>query len=187
MIFNTNFRLNYYLSEFNELHYHFTNIVTYSILITTFYYTIKTIFKNEHVTEDFYLRATLLFLVHPVHVETVSSLVGRADLLSCLFGFLALTSYVNNYLVANALFVICAVLCKETGIAILGVCFCRDIVHGKYRKTQWRLVYLMALLVGIVAARFTVMQFTVPKFQEGDNPAAFHPSLWIRVSIFFKV
>ena len=72
--------------------------------------------------------ASLLFLVHPVHVEAVTGLVGRAELLSAMFVLLGITRWLNHlrdrketddpsYFGNTALFV-GAVLSKETGFAL---------------------------------------------------------------------
>ena len=38
----------------------------------------------------------LLFAVHPVHCEAVAGVVGRADLLACIFALATLLSYINT-------------------------------------------------------------------------------------------
>ena len=77
------------------------------------------------------LTATLsgaLFALHPVHVESVSSIVGRSELLCTLFMLLALLCYkhrqYSDFAVATAL----AVLCKETGLTVLGVALAYDVL-----------------------------------------------------------
>ncbi len=79
--------------------------------------------------------AALLFAVHPVHVEAVTGIVGRAELLSSIFFLLALLSYkraslslLNKSLFACALFVTLATFSKEQGITVLGVCFIYEVL-----------------------------------------------------------
>ena len=72
--------------------------------------------------------STLLFAVHPVHVEAVSGVVGRADILAAITFFLAFLSY-NKTLTSQRfsfmfflLTVILAgisMLCKENGVTVL--------------------------------------------------------------------
>jgi hypothetical protein len=45
---------------------------------------------------------TILFTVHPVHVEAVASIVGRADALCGLFYFLALFCYTLSVRISRA-------------------------------------------------------------------------------------
>lgn len=84
------------------------------------------------------LVAALLFAVHPVHTEAVTSIVGRAELLSALFGMLALVATLAAMastrpgwdtlaLVAFG----AAVFSKESGITILPlVTLCRAAHRG---------------------------------------------------------
>ena len=70
--------------------------------------------------------AALLHAIHPVHVGTVSALVGRADLLCAVFGLLALLAWVSwrtrGGVVALPLGLLClllALLSKEVALAFL--------------------------------------------------------------------
>jgi hypothetical protein len=74
---------------------------------------------------------TLLFCFHPVHVEAVSSVVGRADSLCCLFYLGALIAYTIvmrekgalRWLHLSAAFILAlfASLSKEIGVTVFGV------------------------------------------------------------------
>lgn len=72
--------------------------------------------------------STLLFAVHPVHVEAVSGVVGRADLLAAITFFLAFLSYhksitserCNNiFFLATVILAGISMLCKENGVTVL--------------------------------------------------------------------
>ena len=79
--------------------------------------------------------ATLLFLAHPVHVEAVTGLVGRAELICALFVMMALyvwfsiltNSATANFIVASTKFIFCillfylSVFSKETGFTLVGL------------------------------------------------------------------
>ena len=74
--------------------------------------------------------AAIFFAVHPVHVEAVQNIVGRAELLMSLFylsGFLSYCTCSSRGRPAAAvalalLFALCATLCKETGITLPALC-----------------------------------------------------------------
>ena len=88
------------------------------------------------------LLAGMLFAVHPVHVEAVTGVVGRAELLCALFCFLATAAYracvaasldgrLLAQLVLGIAFVVCfgaAVLSKETGVTLLGILGTHELV-----------------------------------------------------------
>lgn len=68
--------------------------------------------------------STVLFAVHPVHVEAVSGVVGRADLLAAITFFLAINNYHKSltnerYLFATVIFAGISMLCKENGVTVL--------------------------------------------------------------------
>lgn len=71
--------------------------------------------------------AVILFAVHPVHVEAVAGIVGRAELMCCVFYLLALRTFFDmrkqqktatQYLKLFA-FTAAALLSKEIGVTVL--------------------------------------------------------------------
>lgn len=74
--------------------------------------------------------AALLFSVHPIHIESVSGIVGRADVLAAILFFLAFLMYHKAiisstklshmiYLISTVLLSGVSMLCKENGITVL--------------------------------------------------------------------
>lgn len=116
-----------YLSnmKLNAFHFHFTNVVLYTISCNLLLLTFETILQKAKYKEVAYL-GTLLYTVHPVHTESVSALVGRADVLSSILFFVSFLLY-HTVLIKNSLclylivvfIVALAVLCKETAITAL--------------------------------------------------------------------
>lgn len=74
--------------------------------------------------------AAMLFAAHPVHTEAVSSIVGRAEVLCCLFFLLSFLCYhkcteasgARRWLMASGAFAACSLLAKEQGISVLPLC-----------------------------------------------------------------
>ena len=91
--------------------------------------------------------ATLLFIVHPIHTEAVASIVGRAEILACLFFLLSLMAYLRavhcsnivtgvgavhpqfswGWLACSMLLALLALFSKEQGVTVLGICAIIDI------------------------------------------------------------
>jgi hypothetical protein len=89
----------------------------------------------------------LLFATHPVHVEAVASIVGRAEVLSAIFFLLALLAYIRacdadskahtttspaavQWVGVSLACVALAVLSKEQGVTVVAVCLAYDLfVH----------------------------------------------------------
>lgn len=73
----------------------------HAIATVTFVVMVRTVFRNPGVGDSggpvgrLPFMAGLLFASHPIHTEAVAGVVGRADLLSCLFFLLALVTYVR--------------------------------------------------------------------------------------------
>ncbi|XP_011058612.1 PREDICTED: transmembrane and TPR repeat-containing protein 4 isoform X1 [Acromyrmex echinatior] len=111
--------------------------------------------------------------------------------------------------VAMFSFIICitaAILCKETGITAIGICAIYDIVivnkiypidvinffsfkHVdknlnnciKYKNILLRLAALIFIAIILLLLRFSIMGFSVPKFQSVDNPASFMDNVLLRI------
>lgn len=112
----------------NAFHFHLTNVALYVILCNLSLLTFKVILRKARYKEIAYLGA-LLYTVHPIHTESVSALVGRADILSSILFFVSFLLY-RFVLLKNSVclffvvvFVVAfAVLCKETAITALVSC-----------------------------------------------------------------
>eukprot|EP00051_Salpingoeca_urceolata_P005947 m.79074 g.79074 ORF g.79074 m.79074 type:complete len:911 (+) comp14612_c0_seq1:120-2852(+) len=89
----------------------------------------------------------LLFATHPVHTEAVSGVVGRAELLSGMFALLAFLVYTRaapawtkppsvltlgtlGNVLATILLTTAAMLSKEQGFTIAGVCIAYDVLYS---------------------------------------------------------
>lgn len=128
------FRLNVMYShmKLDAFQFHSTNVILYGLLCllsAPVYELFLRKSRYQKSISETALYASLLFAVHPVHSESVAGLVGRADLLSSIFFFLALIIYENSrvahgtstmvWYVLGVLITVFAVLCKETAISVL--------------------------------------------------------------------
>lgn len=91
---------------------------------------------------DIAYTAAMLFAVHPVHVEAISGIVGRADILACITFFLAFIFYSKSmyncksmitylYLSIAILLAGISILFKENGITILVSNWCLTVFNWK--------------------------------------------------------
>lgn len=134
--------------------------------------------------------AGLLFAVHPIHSEAVAGIVGRADLLACLFAQGAFLFYVDHHdgdwpilkLGLTLGFSLLATLAKETGISSLALCLLWDFCHSEalLRKLRSRWANSSTLVAGSLAiitlGRLRLAGGRAPEFASADNPVARHPS-----------
>uniref|UniRef100_A0AAY4D765 dolichyl-phosphate-mannose--protein mannosyltransferase n=1 Tax=Denticeps clupeoides TaxID=299321 RepID=A0AAY4D765_9TELE len=134
------FRLNVMLAGMNPFYFHMVNVCLHCAATILFMHTCERCVFNDGCRA--FLTA-LLFAVHPIHTEAVSGVVGRADVLACLLFLLAFLSYIRSVspsrcedsfpptvsvpsLLLCALLGGCAMLVKETGVTVFGVCVVYD-------------------------------------------------------------
>lgn len=92
-----------------------------------------------------------------------------------------------------------SMLAKETGITVflvnLGFDFYkkwpflkRSWLQFKWNKETWnlftRFCYIVFFILVFLAIRVALLQGSLPKFSQQDNPAAFHPDISVRIFTF---
>ncbi|KAH3722053.1 protein O-mannosyl-transferase TMTC4-like [Dreissena polymorpha] len=234
------FRWSYALgSGLNPLYFHIPNIVLHGIVSVLLLCMFSILFGGYSVSmttgqlEFKAARSSLLcaalFAVHPIHTESVSGIVGRADLLCAVLFIGSFLLYVKScsietqrydsrysifrpeqfslgYLLSSMLLCMLAVLCKEQGITVIGICSAYDIVvicgvdllelvglrkkcqqNGKSQATQAWVVslikrHLVLLSAGLLVFlyRWRIMGSAPPVFQVFDNPHSFVNNTVIR-------
>jgi len=85
------FRLNYYFGQYQPMGYHFVNIVLHAITSGLVLLCARIVLSSTNKYGSFC--AALVFAVHPVHCDSVASVVGRADILCTLMCLCAFISY----------------------------------------------------------------------------------------------
>ncbi|XP_076861368.1 protein O-mannosyl-transferase TMTC1 isoform X2 [Brachyhypopomus gauderio] len=208
------FKLNILLGGMTPFYFHVVNVCLHCTVTCLLMHTCELcVFRS---TRPAFLTA-LLFAVHPIHTEAVSGIVGRADVLASMLFLLAFLSYIRSVsacgtadslpsttspwsLVLLCLFLgTCAMLVKETGVTVFGVCVLYDGLVLCYRPlypllswSKWRELIrisqpfikracvLSIYLLLILSVRLCLMGGSMPLFSEQDNPASFSPFLLTR-------
>ncbi|NXK23566.1 TMTC1 protein, partial [Arenaria interpres] len=134
------YRLNILLAGMNPFYFHAVNVILHCLVTLVLMYTCdKAVFKDCRLA----FVTALFFAVHPIHTEAVTGIVGRADVLACLLFLLAFLSYNRSvdqlyvgehfpptaspfFLLLSLFLGTCAMLVKETGITVFGVCLVYD-------------------------------------------------------------
>ncbi|XP_078195132.1 protein O-mannosyl-transferase TMTC1 isoform X6 [Callithrix jacchus] len=207
------FKLNIFLTGMNPFYFHAVNIILHCLVTLVLMYTCdKTVFKNRGLA----FVTALLFAVHPIHTEAVAGIVGRADVLACLLFLLAFLSYnrsldqgcvgenfpstVSPFFLLLSLFLgTCAMLVKETGITVFGVCLVYDLFSLSHKQDKSyltassnrnflltmrpffkRAILVLSYVLVILYFRLWIMGGSMPLFSEQDNPASFSPYILTR-------
>uniref|UniRef100_A0A452GES4 Uncharacterized protein n=1 Tax=Gopherus agassizii TaxID=38772 RepID=A0A452GES4_9SAUR len=194
----------------NPFYFHAVNVILHCMVTLVLMYTCdKAVFKDGRLA----FVTALFFAVHPIHSEAVTGIVGRADVLACLLFLLAFLSYnrsVDHFYVgehfpptASPFFLLlslflgtCAMLVKETGVTVFGVCLVYDLLFLSYNRLRLyltasnnqnflytarpflkRAALVISYVILVLYFRFWIMGGSMPMFSEQDNPASFSPYL----------
>ncbi len=119
------------------------------------------------------LIAALLFLVLPIHVEAVTSIVGRAELLSFFFGVSTLLLWLNSKYFFSAITLFLAFLSKETAIAVPAIVL---LFNLSYRKS-WKWTYYY---IGFITFYFILRIVVLGRYAFQDkNEFIFNPLTYV--------
>ena len=121
--------------------------------------------------------AALLFAVHPIHTEAVSSVVGRSELLAAGFLLAAWLFHLQDrFLLASLAFGL-ALLSKESAIGLLPIALAGDYAKGKL-KPSIRYAGFAVLTLLYVGALWKLEggHFGAPSVSVLDNPLALLPA-----------
>lgn len=106
--------------------FHALSVILYMVVCVAHYIFLTTILIKTKSKYNIAFSSSLLFCVHPIHTEVVSSIVGQADLLCSIVFFVAIVCYkqaiIKRSLCLYFLTVLLAgmsMLFKETGITVL--------------------------------------------------------------------
>ncbi|XP_075796821.1 protein O-mannosyl-transferase TMTC1 isoform X3 [Pelodiscus sinensis] len=207
------FKLNILLAGMNPFYFHAVNVILHCLVTLVLMYTCdKAVFKDGRLA----FVTALFFAVHPIHSEAVTGIVGRADVLACLLFLLAFLSYTRSvdqfyvgehfpptaspfFLLLSLFLGTCAMLVKETGVTVFGVCLIYDLLFLSYNRLRLyltasnnknflytarpflkRAALVISYVILVLYFRLWIMGGSMPMFSEQDNPASFSPYLLTR-------
>lgn len=126
--------IEYHLFKLNAKPYHFNNLLLHLLNTTLVFYFIRQLIKNKEAS----LLAALLFAIHPMHVESVSWISERKDLLYTAFFLLSLIMYnrflqedKRSLLAWSVVLMLLSCLSKPAAVALTPVLFLLDYYAGK--------------------------------------------------------
>ena len=115
------YMIDYSLWGLNVRGYHFINISLHILVVLAIYWLISILFKDNILS----FLTSALFIVHPIHSETVAYISNRADMLVVLFMLLCFIFYIKQldskdigtYILMSASYVL-ALLSKENSLIL---------------------------------------------------------------------
>lgn len=147
------YAIDYYFWKLDPIGYHLTNILFYVLMCIMVFLTLRSL--SAHLREDassesherVALFGALLFAVHPVHVEAVTWLTARKEVLQGFFFFLGFYLYLKGrekaginkfiYLALVLLTILCAILSKPSAVIFPGVIVVYEIARRKEKMLDF--------------------------------------------------
>lgn len=130
------------IHQLEPMGYHLVNILLHAITSVLYYRVCHTILASEFTS----FMAAMLFAIHPIHTEAVTGVVGRAETLSSVFYLSAYLLYAEatkrkkysgwKPMTLSVMCLSVAMLCKEQGITMAGVCALYEIFVAQKIKPK---------------------------------------------------
>lgn len=145
--------------------FHLTNLILHLISVITVYLVSEALLRNTAVS----LLAALLFALHPAHIEAVSWIASRADLIGLIFMNFSLLSYMRyrdggrkRFLYLSLFFSLLSYLGKETMVSFPGVIILYDVIRErKGLKEAIRSNYPSWFLFSALCLAYLVFRFSM--------------------------
>jgi tetratricopeptide (TPR) repeat protein len=180
------YALDYYFWKLNAVGYHITNILFYILTCVMVFFTLRQLSVNlrEKASPDSHERVaiwgSLLFAAHPVHVEAVTWLAARKEVLQGFFFFLAFLLYLKGseegkrrtfYLSLVILFAVFAILSKPSAVVFPGVIIVYEMARRKGDLINFLTRHWVFLLIAFaLSAIFTFILLKVMVEAGGIKP-----------------
>ena len=150
----------------NPAGYHIINFLLHWVNVWLAFIIIRRLAARQ----DLALLAAAIFAIHPVNTETVTNVVGRADLLATFFVLLGGWFYLEQHLLGVAVAGCLAVLAKETGVMLIVFAGLFAFIYQRRTGVRQYIVFIPGLIL-IVFIRIW-MTSTTAVFEEffTDNP-----------------
>ena len=155
------FAINYAIHDLQPEGYHLTNLLFHLLNILLLFVFVTMMFKNNILA----LVTALIFAVHPMHVESVSWITERKDVLYAAFYLSSLIFYLKyyqsdyrrRYLCFAFIFFLCSLLSKTNAVTLPLILIAIDVYFGRY-KTKTAIIeksffLLFAILFGLIAIK----------------------------------
>ena len=183
----------YSIWQLNPYGYHFTNLLIHIVNGILVYFIILLSLRYTNKQYPIALFTALLFIVHPVHVQAVTYISGRADLLACLFLLIAFILFINGKTflsrIVSSLSFIFALLSKEVAlifpvVLLAWINFQRKRDSGKAVEPGLKPASVAPFFA--IAFIYVVLRMTVLRFSDKILPQDLSLNFGTRLLTSFK-
>jgi len=116
------YSLNHNIFGSSPVSFHVVNIIIHALNSFLVFWLINFLFKKKFLSYATFL----LFLLHPIHTEAVTSIVGRAELLAFFWSLVTVYFFLKNNKILAVVALLFALMSKEIALMILPVIFYLD-------------------------------------------------------------
>lgn len=168
--------LNWMAAGYRPFGYHLINLLLHSGVVILLLLLLRNVLARLGDGELISFAAAILFAVHPLHTEAVSSIVGRSEVLAAGFLLAAWLFHVHDRSIPALLAFALALLSKESAIGLLPLVLAGDYLNGRL-KAWTRYAGIAALTLLYVAALWKVQggHFGAANVAVIDNPLTLLP------------
>jgi len=116
-------------------------------VVLLLFFVLREILEGSAHYEPVCFAAALLFAVHPIHTEAVSSVVGRSELLAAGFLLAAWLFHLQDRYILSLFCVVLALLSKESAIGLLPLAVAGDYAKGQLKSwTRYAAIAVVSFL-----------------------------------------
>lgn len=149
------FSLNWLLGNIHAFGYHLVNLLLHAAVTLLLYMVLRKLLEGVPRIETLSFVAALLFAVHPIHSEAVTSIAGRPELLAAGFIFAAWLFHMQDRPAWAAACFVLALLSKESAVVFVPLMVAGDYARGKW-KPLWRYACALALALLFISVLWRV-------------------------------
>src|SRR3984893_12050843 len=173
------FALNWRFGGAHPFGFHLFNLILHAVASLLLYLLLEALLGASPPARAVAFAAVLVFAVHPLHTEAVSSVVGRAELLAAGFLFAAWILHLGDRQIPALICFILALLSKESAVLFLPL-----LLAGDYALCKWKPRLRYALIAGVTLVYLGLLwkvqggRFGQIDVSQLDNPLAGIPARW---------
>jgi len=154
------YSLNHNIFGSSPISFHVVNILIHALNSFLVFCLVIYLFPPKAETSKFLSYATfLLFLVHPIHTEAVTSIVGRAELLAFFWSLVTVYFFIKKDLLLSSVSFIFAMFSKEIALMALPIIFYIDwaLIKNKFFEVAKRMAVFALPLGGYFLLRYKAL------------------------------
>jgi protein O-mannosyl-transferase len=171
--------LNWRIGGARPFGFHIFNLILHAAATLLLYLLLQALLGASPPAEAIAFAASLVFAVHPLHTEAVTSVVGRAEVLAAGFLFAGWILHLDDQQIPAILCFVLALLSKESAIVFLPL-----VLVGDYARGEWKPRLRYAVMAAVTLVYLGVLwkiqggRFGQVTIAQLDNPLAVIATRW---------